>query len=155
VEGGVPDVDFVTGLASRATFEALLGRACVRDQDPAGETQAGDLQGSDVLAAVICDVAGLKEVNQRNGFAAGDACLRSAADRLRTAARGATLTARLGGDELIAVFLGRDAAALARDAALALVTPGTPPLRAASGARRPSEMPGPFVDRLYASLRLS
>ena len=155
----MPDVDFVTGLASRATFAALLGRACA-GEGPGGEFSGGEFPGDDSagdasLAAVVCDVVGLKAVNERDGFAAGDACLRAAADRLRDAARGARLTARLGGDELIAVFLGPEAAALARAAARSLAARGAPPLRAAAGARMPDEGPGPFIDRLYASLRRS
>jgi len=136
----VPDVDFVTGLASRAAFEALLD---------------GVRAEHDALAAVICDVVGLKVVNERDGFAAGDACLRSAADRLRTAATGATLTARLGGDELVAVFLGPEADGVARHTARVLAMHGTPALRSAADARRPDEAAGPFIDRLYASLRRS
>ena len=70
-------------------------------------------------------------------------------------AAGATLLARLGGDECVAVFTGSEAAAAADRARAALAAPGDPPLRAAAGECMPHETVPAFVDRLYASLRRS
>ena len=132
-----PSPDHVTGLAPRGAIEALLAARDV----------------STPLAVVLCDVVGLKATNDRDGFTAGDTVLRRAADRLRMAAAGATLLARLGGDECMAVFTGPDAAAAAKRARAVLAAPGDPPLRAAAGKCRPHESVAAFVDRLYAILR--
>jgi len=129
--------DHVTGLANRGTLEAFL--------------DARDV--STPLAVVLCDVVGLKATNDRDGFTAGDAVLRRAADRLRGAAAGATLLGRLGGDECMAVFTGPDAATAANRARTILAAPGDPPLRAAAGECLPQESIAAFVDRLYAILR--
>ena len=132
-----PSPDHVTGLATRGTLEAFL--------------DARDV--STPLAVVLCDVVGLKATNDRDGFTAGDAVLRRAADRLRAAAAGATLLGRLGGDECMAVFTGPDAATTADRARTILAGPGDPPLRAAAGECLPQETITAFVDRLYAILR--
>ena len=132
-----PPPDHVTGLAPRGAIEALLAARDV----------------STPLAVVLCDVVGLKATNDRDGFTAGDAVLRRAADRLRAAAPGATLLGRLGGDECVAVFTG-PAAATAADRVMAILAgPGDPPLRAAAGECLPHESITAFVDRLYAILR--
>ena len=135
------DADHVTGLAPRAAVEAVLVDGC-------GGPAAG-------LAIVICDVVGLKRVNEEQGFLAGDAVLRLAADRLRAAAFGAVLQARLGGDELIAAFVGRDAAEQAARVAAALAADGLPPMRSAAGAAAADEPLGPLIERVYAGLRRS
>ena len=129
--------DHVTGLANRGTLEAFL--------------DARDV--STPLAVVLCDVVGLKATNDRDGFTAGDAVLRRAADRLRGAAAGAMLLGRLGGDECMAVFTGPNAAAAAARAQSILAAAGDPPLRAAAGECLPQESIAAFVDRLYAILR--
>lgn len=128
--------DHVTSLAPRADFERTLAR----------------LAAGDPFALVLCDVVGLKGTNEREGFHAGDARLRAAADRLRAAAANATLLARLGGDELVAVCADVDSA---RTIAAALAAPGTPELRVAADCRRDDEPAAALVDRLYAMLRRS
>jgi len=132
--------DHVTGLATRGELQAALERM-TSDSEP--------------FALAICDVVGLKDVNERDGFLAGDATLRRVADRLREAAAGAALVARLGGDELVAVFTGPGATAAANRAAAALAAAGSPPLRAAAVAAMPGESPGPIVERLYTTMRRS
>jgi diguanylate cyclase (GGDEF)-like protein len=134
-----PPPDHVTGLAPRGAIEAFL--------------DARDV--STPLAIVLCDVVGLKAANDRDGFSAGDAVLRRAADRLRAAAAAATLVARLGGDECVAVFTGSAAAAAATQAQERLAAPGDPALRAAADVLRPGETVPAFIDRLYAILRRS
>jgi diguanylate cyclase (GGDEF)-like protein len=129
--------DHVTGLETRATLAAFLD---ARD-------------ASAPLALVLCDVVGLKAANDRAGFSAGDAVLRRAAERLRTAAADAAVVARLGGDECVAVFTGGDATAAATRARETLAAPGDPTLRAAADVLRPGETIPAFVDRLYAILR--
>jgi GGDEF domain-containing protein len=144
--------DLVTGLDARATWQ------------PAVEALAGR---SEPYAIAMCDVVGLKAVNESAGFRAGDVVLRAAADRLRAAAaehRGAAPEAiaagtmrlgRLGGDEFVAVCGGAGAEAAAAAVAAALAAPGHPPLRSAALAARPGEPPLALIDRLYAILRAS
>jgi diguanylate cyclase (GGDEF)-like protein len=132
-----PPLDHVTGLQTRNALESFLETRDV----------------SAPLTVVLCDVVGLKATNDREGFTAGDAVLRRAADRLREAAAGAVLLARLGGDECVAVFTGADATDAAERTRSILAAPGDPPLRAAAGECLPRETIPAFVDRLYASLR--
>jgi diguanylate cyclase (GGDEF)-like protein len=136
----MPERDHVTGLATRGDLQATLERL------------AG---GPAPFAVVICDVVGLKGVNEREGFLAGDAELRLAADRLRAAAATAELVARLGGDELVAVFTGTDAHSAAERAARDLGDDGRPTLRSAAVSARPGEPAGPLIERLYATMRRS
>jgi diguanylate cyclase (GGDEF)-like protein len=133
---GNTGVDHVTGLATRSHLEAALA--------------AGLPSGS---AFVLCDVVGLKQVNESLGFRAGDECLRRAADRFRAATAGTLLVARLGGDELLAVFAGPGATDRAAAVSRALRERGEPPLRSASAPVPPGVDPWPVVERLYAALR--
>jgi diguanylate cyclase (GGDEF)-like protein len=134
------DADHVTGLASRAALEAVFV----------------DRRGAaDRLSVLLCDVVGLKSVNEKEGFLAGDAVLRMAADRLRAATPGATVQARLGGDELIAVFVGDEAAEQAARAAAVLAACRSPAMRSAAGAAAPNEPAGPLIERVYAAMRHS
>ncbi|BBE74626.1 diguanylate cyclase domain-containing protein [Oharaeibacter diazotrophicus] len=85
--------DAMTGLASRARFQSALAAFDAPD-DP--------LARSGVL--MIVDLDGFKQVNDGFGHAAGDACLRRAADRLAVACRDAELVARIGGDEFAVIW---------------------------------------------------
>jgi len=105
---------------------------------------------------LIVDVIGLKAVNERDGFLAGDSLLRAAADRLRDAGGQANLLARLGGDELVAVFTGLNAGALAQQACKTLAEAITPPfLRTSAIAASPNDTPGALIERLYTAVRIS
>jgi diguanylate cyclase (GGDEF)-like protein len=67
-------------------------------------------------AVIALDLDGMKELNDREGHAAGDAVLRETAEVLREVCRGHDAVARLGGDEfgVLAVGCGhRDAEILA------------------------------------------
>ena len=131
-----PPRDHVTGLATRAEFETLLGAGLSAD-----------------TALALCDVIGLKAVNESTGFRHGDELLRRAADRLHRAAGDAVIVARLGGDELVAVFTGPGAVARVTEVAHRLQAPGDPPLRCVAGVVREAEDPWVAIERLYASLR--
>jgi diguanylate cyclase (GGDEF)-like protein len=89
------EFDDLTGLANRRQFEARLAAAC---GDEGGAGEGGTL--------LLLDLDGFKDVNDSLGHAAGDACLKEAAQRLTAACDTAALIARIGGDEF-AVLLGR------------------------------------------------
>lgn len=77
--------DPLTGLASRRLFQThFLDRAT--PQTPLG-------------ALILFDVDGFKQINDRHGHAAGDACLQAIADRLCAGFSDALMVARIGGDE--------------------------------------------------------
>ncbi|WP_286690631.1 MULTISPECIES: sensor domain-containing diguanylate cyclase [unclassified Aeromicrobium] len=82
--------DALTGLVNRRGWDSVLADAGVR------ASAYGDL-----AAVVLCDLDGLKDVNDRDGHAAGDTLLQRTAHAL-TRARGAHDTlARYGGDEFV------------------------------------------------------
>lgn len=103
--------DQLTGLANRYVFEAHLR----------GGTCAPERAGFPAL--VLVDLDHFKQLNDRFGHLAGDACLRETAKRLRRAFPDARLIARLGGDEFGALLppLAREALESRLTAAQALL----------------------------------
>ncbi len=77
--------DSLTGLYNRAFFEEEMNRMETRRFDP--------------LGAIMCDLDGLKLVNDIMGHAAGDRLLIAAACILRQTFRSSDVIARVGGDE--------------------------------------------------------
>ncbi|MEG3165715.1 diguanylate cyclase [Sphingomonas sp. PB2P19] len=75
--------DPLTGLANRGMFQSAFDGDARR---PLG-------------ALLLIDLDGFKQINDRHGHAAGDACLSRTAERLCHAWPTARLVARLGGDE--------------------------------------------------------
>jgi diguanylate cyclase (GGDEF)-like protein len=108
--------DALTGLPNRASFEEQLLLA-VRE--------AAHIQRR--VAVLFLDNDRFKEINDRQGHAAGDAVLVSVARRLRTRLREGDLVARLGGDEfgvLLSDLLEvREAHRVAEDILAAMATP--------------------------------
>jgi len=153
----VTNFDHVTGLCSRGDLEAVLASQLAGLTTEATRAKKG-------LAIVICDIVGLKHVNDSAGFREGDAVLAAAAGQLKNVASDADMLARLGGDEFVAVYAGeaadqRAAAAFERlrsagHSAGAAVFPA-PQLRIAWGSARPGETSGDLINRLYAQLRAS
>lgn len=135
----VHTADFVTRLQPRAALEALL--------------RAAPAAAAEQLAILGIDVVGLKQTNETSGFLAGDRRLAEAAAALTAATPTAALRARLGGDELVAVFTGAAAEAAAAAASNALRTHPHPTLRCGSVVRRPAEPPPQLLERLYAAIR--
>ena len=76
--------DFLTGLLNTRAFEAELHRRCAHPRR---------------FALLLGDLDGLKEINDREGHAEGNALLRRAASALLESTRSDDLVARVGGDE--------------------------------------------------------
>lgn len=86
--------DALTGLPNRRYMDEVLARewaSCMRDRAP--------------LGLLFVDVDHFKRFNDRNGHAAGDACLRRIADALRSEAfRSTDFVARYGGEEFVGIL---------------------------------------------------
>jgi len=80
--------DPLTGLASRAMFEARLAAAL----DRPARRRFG-------CAILVCELEGIRAVNQMLGHAIGEDLLRAAARRLQAAVRESDLVARMAGEE--------------------------------------------------------
>ncbi|HET9446705.1 MAG TPA: diguanylate cyclase [Steroidobacteraceae bacterium] len=94
-------LDGLTRLLNRQTFEARVGevwREATAEQLP--------------ISVLMIDVDDFKRYNDHYGHLAGDECLQRIAQAVRAAVAGnpADLLARYGGEELIAVLIGRSAA---------------------------------------------
>ena len=82
--------DSLTGLPNRAAFTAAAERAIAvadRDRQP--------------VTVALVDLDGFKQVNDRDGHAAGDRLLRELAGSWQQVLRGGDLLARYGGDEFV------------------------------------------------------
>ncbi|WP_442866823.1 putative bifunctional diguanylate cyclase/phosphodiesterase [Acidovorax sp. NCPPB 4044] len=87
--------DPLTTLPNRLLFEDRLSHALLR-LDRSRRRDTGQR-----LAVMFVDLDGFKPINDSFGHAAGDAILRSAAERLRQQARESDTVARVGGDEFL------------------------------------------------------
>ena len=81
--------DALTGLRNRTYFEEELKSLSEDDVDS--------------VALIVCDIDGLKLVNDTLGHAAGDCLLMATAEIVKFVARGNTV-ARIGGDEFAIIF---------------------------------------------------
>jgi diguanylate cyclase (GGDEF)-like protein len=86
-------LDQLTGLYNRRSGEQRLAEEMSRAQ-----------RHGRALTILLMDMDGLKAVNDKHGHAAGDAVIKSFADRLQRAIRGSDLAVRLGGDEFMAIL---------------------------------------------------
>ena len=98
--------DALTGLPNRSSFQMLLSHA-----------QGHWERGSRRDALLFVDIDNFKQINDRLGHAAGDAVLRTVAQRLRDSIRHSDAVARLSGDEFAILLDAVDAATATRVAA--------------------------------------
>jgi len=93
-------------LAHQARHDALTGLA---NRSGLLEQMHLDLDAEDRRAEMMVlfvDLDGFKTVNDDHGHRSGDLLLTAVADRLRNAARGDDLVARIGGDEFVVLCRG-------------------------------------------------
>ncbi len=85
------ETDPLTGCFNRRVFRDLVDDL---------RAERGALTG----AIVYVDMDGLKELNDRDGHAAGDRAIRAVADAIRSRTRTTDLVVRFGGDEFVVVL---------------------------------------------------
>jgi diguanylate cyclase (GGDEF)-like protein len=89
--------DALTGLPNRRWLNGFLPGAIVRARE-----------GGSMLAVLVVDLDGFKEINDSSGHAAGDRLLRETAQRLRSLLRGNDRVAHLGADEFVLILKRAD-----------------------------------------------
>lgn len=116
--------DPLTGLANRRALDDALDLALSRPER--------------AVALIVCDVDGLKHVNDELGHAAGDAIIVNVGEALSAAVAGheGAMVSRLGGDEFCVLLPvgGLDAARAVAGEAIGRLHSLNPPLRIACGA---------------------
>ncbi len=139
----IQDRDELQVMAYRDPLTGLGNRRAVDDRLEAFFHAPG---GDGSVGAVICDVNGLRAINERFGHDAGDRLLREVASALSTVAGTLpdSLAARLGGDEFCLLLMGASEAAV-RDASerIAIAAEGLPMgAELTCGWARATERPG-------------
>ena len=135
--------DFITGLSTRGDLEAFLRM----------QLEHNSVRPT-LLVALGVDVVGLKQINDTKGFLAGDKHLAAAATKLVDAAKASHLRSRLGGDELVAIFVGDYAiknATAAKEKMLICQKP--PKIRCGIVPAAAGDTSASLIERLYAAIR--
>lgn len=105
----------LNGLHHEARHDELTGLLNRRGLDQAvRELSHGRRFAGSMSSLVVIDLDGLKLINDRAGHLAGDQMLVTLSTELQTAARGVDLTARIGGDEFVAILPGLSASEATR-----------------------------------------
>lgn len=113
--------DPVTGLLTRAQLDHALRQAVEQLADGIGP-----------LSIALLDVDGFKEINDTYGHLAGDEVLLEVAARVGGVA-GGVLTGRFGGDEFVAILVGRTASDASRVAEAMRAAVASTPVRTDDG----------------------
>jgi diguanylate cyclase (GGDEF)-like protein len=113
--------DPVTGLLTRAQLDHTMRQAFDQLADGIGP-----------LSLALLDVDGFKQINDTYGHVAGDEVLQEVAARVGATAGGVTL-GRFGGDEFVAVLVGRTAAEAGRVAEAMRAAVAATPVRTDDG----------------------
>lgn len=92
-------IDLDTGIKNKNCYQEDMKRL--------NEKFFGSEKKKTDVACVVCDLNGLKAVNDNYGHIAGDELIRAAADVLSKSFISAYNVYRIGGDEFIAVFVGK------------------------------------------------
>ncbi|HXW93485.1 MAG TPA: HD domain-containing phosphohydrolase [Terriglobales bacterium] len=92
--------DFLTGLPNARSLFVQLAQEVARCK-----------RMNTSLAVMVCDIDGLKKINDTFGHLEGDRLLREFSTRLKEACRGYDYVARMGGDEFVILAPGLTAAA--------------------------------------------
>ncbi|GAY15351.1 diguanylate cyclase [Mycobacterium sp. shizuoka-1] len=100
IEGTRRGLSATAYAANRDPLTGLLNRRGLYTET--GLTLARSPRGA-VLAAVVIDLDGFKQLNDDHGHGAGDATLRSVAKQLTDVIRARDIAARVGGDEFILI----------------------------------------------------
>lgn len=93
-------VDPLTGLYNRRHLEQVMKREMSFAQ-----------RGGHAVSAILVDLDRFKQLNDSLGHAAGDAALRAVGQFLRSRLRAYDIACRYGGDEIVVIVPGADAAA--------------------------------------------
>jgi diguanylate cyclase (GGDEF)-like protein len=91
------ETDPLTGCFNRRVFRDLVDELRAGRQGPLG-------------AVLMLDMDGLKDINDRQGHAAGDEAIRRAAEAIRGHTRATDIVVRWGGDEFVVVIPGASGA---------------------------------------------
>lgn len=107
VAAGLAHAEYLAALCRFAFHDPLTGLANRRNLDE--RLEAALSTGHTPVTLLVCDVDGLKAVNDRNGHDAGDQALVRVARALRVAAAETpgALACRIGGDEFCVLVAGR------------------------------------------------
>lgn len=95
--------DSLTGLYNRRGLDMFAGHAMARAR-----------RDQDGLCAVVCDLDGLKSVNDSQGHGAGDRVISKSASVILRTFRSSDICVRMGGDEFLVLATGFDADAMTR-----------------------------------------
>jgi diguanylate cyclase (GGDEF)-like protein/PAS domain S-box-containing protein len=87
--------DYLTGLYNRRYFEEAFKKLDTKTNLP--------------ISIIMCDINGLKLINDSFGHGSGDGLLRKAAETIKKACRAGDVVSRLGGDEFVIILPKTDA----------------------------------------------
>lgn len=108
MSAGLSRLELLADLANLAYTDQLTGLGNRRAADEWLERRLSLADDFVAITAVLCDINGLKGVNDSFGHTAGDDLLRLVADHLTTSVEGLedVLVTRLGGDEFLLLMSG-------------------------------------------------